>query len=79
MSSPRIPAVKASFVNWIARRVGNWRVRHVNAAVRRKLKRYSPPLRRKKMFAHCWRWRISLLIRFSNKEQAIQFLCGTWR
>ncbi|HAH5598087.1 hypothetical protein GKF31_20340 [Escherichia coli] len=36
----------------MARRVGNWRVRHVNAAARRRLKRYSPPLRRKKTFAH---------------------------
>ncbi|STL87323.1 multiphosphoryl transfer protein 1 [includes phosphoenolpyruvate-protein phosphotransferase;phosphocarrier protein Hp; fructose-like phosphotransferase enzyme IIA component] [Escherichia coli] len=56
---------------------GTGRVRHVNAAVRRKLKRYSPPLRRKKTFAHCWPLENIFVDQdFSNKEQAIQFLCG---
>lgn len=63
MSSPRIPAVKTSFGNWIARRVRNWRVRRASAAARRKLKRYSLRLHRKKTFVRCWRWRISSLIR----------------
>ncbi|XPE65640.1 hypothetical protein ACNKHR_21740 [Shigella flexneri] len=77
MSSPRIPAVKSQLRQLDSEACRNWRVRHVNAAVHRKVKRYSPPLRRKKTFAHCWRWRISLLFRIlAIKEQAIQFLCG---
>ncbi len=61
---PRIPAVKSQLRQLDSEACRELApVRHVNAAVRRKLKRYSPPLRRKKTFAHCWRWRISLLIR----------------
>ncbi len=76
MSSPRIPAVKSQLRQLDRRRVGNWRVRRVNVAARRKLsvthrlyagRRRSPAAGAGEIFVDQ---------AFSNKEQAIQFLCG---
>ncbi len=76
MSSPRIPAVKSQLRQLDSEGVGNWRVRHVNAAVRRKLKRthrlYAG--RRRSPTAGAGEYLVDQ--DFSNKEQAIQFLCG---
>ncbi len=76
MSSPRIPAVKSQLRQLDSEAVGNWHVRRVNVAARRKLKRshrlYAG--RRRSPAAGAGEYLVDQAV--SNKEQAIQFLCG---